>query len=278
MRSLFLTLVFTCIFSLLFSQSSEINYGFNDEVGQYLEVGENTRLYYEIYGEGNPVLLLHGGVYGYINEFEFFIDALSETHQVICLGTRGHVKSDIGHEPFSFDQRAEDAVKLLDHLNLKKTIVIGFSDGGYGAFKLAAGFPEYVQKMVVIGAADRIESEVTPADYSEEGLMETAGAYFKGRVESMPEPDRWGESLSMLNTLYNTHFVSKETFEKIEAPILLLAGEFDEYSNVQSLMRAHEYLPISFLSVIPMCGHVVFYCNWDATWASVKPFIYTTDF
>ena len=83
----------------LFSQS--VPYGYNDDVGQYVDVGNNTKLYYEIYGSGEPLLMLHGGVYGYIDEFAGLIPKLAEKYQVICLGTRGHVKSDIGNEPFT---------------------------------------------------------------------------------------------------------------------------------------------------------------------------------
>ena len=48
-----------------------IPYGYNEEAGRYFDVGNNTKLYYEIYGEGAPVILLHGGVFGYIDEFEY---------------------------------------------------------------------------------------------------------------------------------------------------------------------------------------------------------------
>ena len=86
--------------SSLFGQS--VPYGYNDAVGQYVDVGNNTKLYYEIYGSGEPLLMLHGGVYGYIDEFAGLIPKLAEKYQVICLGTRGHVKSDIGNEPFTY--------------------------------------------------------------------------------------------------------------------------------------------------------------------------------
>ena len=198
---------------------------------------KKQKLYYEIYGEGEPVLMLHGGVYGYINEFEFFIDALSKNYRVICLGTRGHVKSDIGHEPFTYDQRAEDAKKLLIHLGINKATIIGFSDGGFSAYKLAANYPEYVEKMVVIGAGDSPEGSGVNYGYNEEKLMAEAGGYFKDRLEAMPEPDRWNESLQWLNKLYEQSVVSSGTFEKITCPVLLIAGDNDEYSDPESLLE-----------------------------------------
>ncbi len=249
------------------------NYGYNEGHGNYFEVEPGTRLYYEEYGEGEPLLMLHGGVYGYIDEYQPFIDQLSLDHRVICLATRGHVKSDIGQEPLSFDQRAMDARKLLDHLGITSAKVVGFSDGGLSAFRLAAMNPAMVSKMVVIGAGDRPLDSRGEANYNAKDLLANNAAYFKPRIAAMPEPDRWDESLQMLNDLYNNHGVSKETFEEIDCPVLLLSGDQDGFASPSHLLSAKSHLKDASLALIPKCGHVVFYCNWDAVWACVKPFI-----
>ena len=70
------------------AQSQAIPYGNNPQAGHYFDVGD-ARLYYEVYGKGKPIVMLHGGVYGYISEFEPFINRLSESYQVICIATRG---------------------------------------------------------------------------------------------------------------------------------------------------------------------------------------------
>ena len=70
--------------SVLPSAAQKTPYGDNTEAGNYFDAGD-VKLYYEIYGKGEPLLMLHGGVYGYIDEFEFFIPKLSERYQVICL-------------------------------------------------------------------------------------------------------------------------------------------------------------------------------------------------
>ncbi|MFC2084675.1 alpha/beta fold hydrolase [Bacteroidota bacterium] len=272
----------TLILSVILSQSliaQSIPYGYNADAGYYFDVGNNTSLYYEIYGDGNPLLMLHGGVYGYIDEFEYFIPKLVEKYTVICMATRGHVKSDIGSEPFTYEQRANDAFKLIEHLNLKKVTVIGFSDGGFSAYKLAAIYPDVVEKMVVIGAGDDPPKE-TPANrysYSAENLMKSDSAYFAKRVANMPEPKRWNESLKMLNDLYNNSFVSKETFEKIKYPVLVMSGDGDQFGNLESFLSAHKSLSDSRLAIIPGCGHVVFYCNFPAVWESIKTFMGYTD-
>jgi len=262
---------------VLFSQNliaQAIPYGYNNDTGKYFDVGDNTNLYYEIYGEGAPLLILHGGVFGYIDEFEHLIPMLVEKYQVICLASRGHVKSDVGSEPYTYEQRASDAFKLIQLLGLKKVTVIGFSDGGFAAYKLAAIYPDVVEKLVVMGAGDDPPKEGPgTSSYSADSLMKNYGDHFKKRVANMPEPDRWNESLEMLNDLYNNSVVSEETFKKIKCPVLVMSGDGDEYSDPEECLTAHQFLPDSRLSIIPGCGHVILYCNFPAVWESMKGFL-----
>lgn len=249
-------------------------YGYNDSAGAYFRVDEHTRLYYEIYGEGEPLLMLHGGVYGYIDEFGQLIPKLAESYQVICLATRGHVKSDIGKAPYTYEQRAEDALKLIKHLNLSKVTVIGFSDGGFAAYKLAALYPESVEKMIVMGAGDDpLKDNVPGYKYTAEDLMGQYPDYFKKRLDHMPEPGRWNESLAMLSDLYNHSKVSSETFEKIQCPVMVMSGDADEYSSPERVLAAYQAIPNSQVSIIPGCGHVILSCNFPAVWESMKPFL-----
>lgn len=272
---IFILFTVTFIFSnpLYAQDSAAIKYGYNSVAGDYLEVAKDTRLYYEIYGSGEPVLMLHGGVFGYIDEFSGIIQKLSKTNKVICLATRGHVKSDIGHEPFTFDQRANDAKKLLDHLNIRSVDVIGFSDGGFTAYKLAARFPDLIKKAVVIGAADRPKNSRPPVNYTADTLLHHAGDYFRPRITAMREPERWNESLQMLSNLYNTQVVSVETFSKIKSPVLLIAGEEDEYHKPALMESAHKAIKQSKLLIVPGCGHVVFHCKFDLVWNEIEKFL-----
>ena len=159
-------------------------------------------------------------------------------------------------------------------MKLDKVTVIGFSDGGFAGYKLAAMYPDVVERLVAMGAGDDPPSE-TPgtSSYSAEKLMAEYRDHFEKRVAHMPEPERWGESLEMLNDLYNSSSVSKETFEKIECPVLVMAGDGDEYSDPAENLRAHQYLPDSRLSIIPGCGHVILRCNFPAVWESMRIFL-----
>jgi pimeloyl-ACP methyl ester carboxylesterase len=103
--------------------------------------------------------------------------------------------------------------------------------------------------------------------------MKNYADYFKKRVNNMPEPDRWNESLILLNDLYNNSFVSQETFKKIKCPVLVMSGDDDKFSSPEECVAAHRYLPDSQLSIIPGCGHVILYCNFPAVWESMKIFL-----
>ena len=251
----------------------KIPYGNNPAPGKYFDTGD-AQLYYEVYGQGEPILMLHGGVYGYISEFEYLIPRLAENPQVICLATRGHGKSEIGKQPFTYRQRAEDAYKLLQHLNIKKAAVIGFSDGAFSGYKMAAIYPEVVTKLVAMGAGDRTKDPARKkSNYNEAELMKSSGNYFAGLKKLMPEPQRWNECLAMLNNLYNNEVISKETFEKIKCPVLVMAGDKDEYVSVEKAVSSYKQISGAMLSIIPGCGHVIFYCNFPAVWEAMKGFV-----
>ena len=250
-----------------------VPYGNNAAAGNYFDTGD-AKLYYEVYGKGDPILMLHGGVYGYISEFEYLIPVLAENHQVICLATRGHGKSEIGKQQFTYKQRAEDAYKLLQHLKIQRATVIGFSDGAYSGFKMAAMYPETVNKLVAMGAGDRPKDPTRQrANYTEAELMKSSGDYFAGLKKLMPEPQRWNESLAMLNNLYNNEIVSNETFAKIKCPVLVMTGDKDEYVTVEKAVSSYKQISGSMLSIIPGCGHVIFYCNFPAVWEAMKGFV-----
>jgi alpha-beta hydrolase superfamily lysophospholipase len=129
------------------ARSQSIPYGNNPATGRYVNVGD-AKMYYEIYGQGQPLVMLHGGVYGYIDEFESLIPKLAEHYQVICIATRGHGKSEIGTQPFTYRGRAEDAYKVIRSITTDSITVVGFSEGGFTGLELAALHPELVKRLV----------------------------------------------------------------------------------------------------------------------------------
>lgn len=89
------------------SAPSKIPYGNNPKAGRYANAGD-AKIYYEVYGKGEPFVLLHGGIFGATIEMARMIDSLSRTNLVIAISTRGHGKSEIGTQPMTYEQRAND--------------------------------------------------------------------------------------------------------------------------------------------------------------------------
>jgi pimeloyl-ACP methyl ester carboxylesterase len=252
--------------------AQSIPYGDNPAAGGYVNVGD-AKLYYEVYGKGQPLVMLHGGVFGSIGEFEYLIPKLAEHYQVICIATRGHGKSEVGKEPFTWKQRAEDAYTVTRHLTKDSVIVVGFSDGGGAGLALAALHPELVKRLVAMGVGDHPAGHPKEAAYTPAGLMKIDSGFFASRLKLMPEPARWGEMLEKCNHLYNDENQSQETFSKIKCPVLVMVGDRDGYNNIDVAVKCAKYIPDHQLAVIPGCDHVILYCNFPAVWESMKPFV-----
>jgi len=103
--------------------------------------------------------------------------------------------------------------------------------------------------------------------------MKSDSAFFAGRLKLMPEPQRWNESLAMLTVMYNTDYMSKESFEKIQCPVLLMNGDRDGYSSLDEFIQCAKYIRDARVALIPGCHHVIFFCNFPAVWASLQPFL-----
>src|ERR1700721_2149745 len=138
------------------NKPASVPYGANSEAGHYLQV-DDANIYYETYGSGGtPLILLHGGLYGYIEEFGDLISGLSKDRRVIAIATRGHGRSDIGTKPFSYALFAEDALAVIRHETSGKVDVLGFSDGAVTSYTLASVHPELVRRLGAIGGARKL--------------------------------------------------------------------------------------------------------------------------
>ncbi|GAB4017379.1 alpha/beta fold hydrolase [Spirosoma migulaei] len=261
----------------LVNAQTTIPYGNNPQAGHYYNVGD-AKIYYEIYGKGKPIVLLHGGLFGYIDEYEFLIPKLAQTHQVIALGTRGHGKSEIGTKSFSYQQLADDAYAVIRSITKDSVLVIGFSDGGITGYNLTATHPELVRKLVAIGSprrpTDRVLSNEEEGKMTAERLDKLAPDFVKARKAMMPEPNRWNEFLDKLDPLWNQPtFISNEALHQVNCPVLVMAGDKDPYFKTEKVVETARLFQHGTLAIIPGCGHVVLYCNFPAVWEAIVPFI-----
>lgn len=250
---------------------NKIPYGNNPQAGHYVQT-EDAKIYYEVYGKGQPIVLLHGGLFGSTIEFADFIDQLKGQYQVIAISTRGHGKSELGTEPLTLEQRANDAMTVINAVTKDSVIVLGFSDGGYSAYKLGAMYPARVKKMIVIGAGE-IRPGLREFKFTAKMAMEMDKPFWEQQLKLMPEPNRVEDLFTQVANCYNNVTVSKELLSTIKCPVLVMAGDNDGGNPVERVVSAARFIPNHQISIIPNTGHGCHNENFPATWASILPFL-----
>jgi pimeloyl-ACP methyl ester carboxylesterase len=253
------------------SPAGAIPYGNNAPAGRYVST-DDARIYYEVYGQGAPLVVLHGGVFGSTYEMGRFIDSLSGTYQVIAVSTRGHGKSEMGTTPLTYEQKADDVYAVIRAVTSDSVTVLGFSDGAYTGYKLASRYPARVRKLIAIGAGEQVPGlRKIVLDSQEAARLDPL--YWQQQRLLMPEPERIQVYWTKLAQFYNQMTASKELFASIRCPVLVMAGELDRNAPLATILAAYQMIPHSQLSIIPNAAHPVFLENFPAVWASMTPFL-----
>jgi pimeloyl-ACP methyl ester carboxylesterase len=261
------------------NKTEAISYGANPAAGHSLQV-DDANIYYETYGSGGtPLVLLHGGLYGYIEEFGGLIEELSKHRRVIAIATRGHGKSDIGTKPFSYALFANDALAVIRHETSGKIDVLGFSDGAVTSYTLASAHPELIRRLVAIGGPRKL-ADWTPSAQAEfrnakpSDVERDSPQFVSARKKLMPQPERWLEFNEKLNAMWaGPVYVTDEQIHSIRIPTLIVAGDHDPYNQIPKFVELFQLLPKGELAIIPGCGHVVLDCKGDFTITAVEAFL-----
>ena len=189
------------------------------------------KMYYEIHGKGDPVVLLHGAFMTITNNWTEMIAELSKTRLVIAVEMQGHGRTADINRDFSYENLADDIAALLDYLKIKQADVLGYSMGGGVAMQLAIRHPERVRKVVSISAVFRSDGVVKEAT---EALTRLEAGMFKGSpIETeykklSPTPDQFETFVKHV-----VQFASKpydfgaEKMKATKAPMLFIHGDAD---------------------------------------------------
>ena len=276
-----MTWLVTLISSLAQCQdkTKEISYGANPAAGHYLRV-DDVNIYYETYGNGGtPLVLLHGGLYGYIAEFGELIRELSKHRLVIAIATRGHGRSELGTKPFSYTLFADDALEVIRHETKEKVDVLGFSDGAVTSYTLTTAHPDLVRRLVAIGGPRRF-ADWTPNAQTEfknakaSDVERDSPQFVADRKKLMPQPERWLEFVERVNAMESGPvYVTDDQIRSIQVPTLIVAGDHDPYNQTAKVVELFQLLPDGQLAIIPGCGHVVLDCRGPFTIAAVEEFL-----
>lgn len=223
-------------------------YGKNEAAGKTVKLND-AELYYEIYGEGEPLVLLHGNG-GSIQEFYKQIPELSKKFKVIAVDTRAQGKSkDFTKGDLNYKIFADDVKNLMDHLNIQKTNILGWSDGGNTGLEFALKYSQYLNKLVIIGA------NASPKGVDEDLLKNFKSKVYVMNLANQPENET---EKRLLNLMLNEPNISKKTLHQIQNPTLVIAGENDVIKKEHTEMMAKE-IPNAKLKIYPKATHYLPY-------------------
>lgn len=218
----------------------------------YSEVN-GLKMYHEIYGQGKPLVLIHGGGSTIQSNFEKVIPLFAKNRQVIAVELQAHGRTDDRNADLSFEQDADDIAMLLKNLNVDKADFFGFSNGGTTTLQIAIRYPEIVDK-IVLGSA-LAKRNGAPEWFW--GVMEQA------KLENMPEqlktaykqvaPDTSGLQVMHdrdAKRMLNFKDISDEQIESIQAPTLIIIGDKDIITPEHAI-ELHKQIAKSELAIIP---------------------------
>jgi pimeloyl-ACP methyl ester carboxylesterase len=220
-------------------------------------------LYYETYGSGAPLVLLHGGMLTIDLNFASLIPTLAQTHTVIGVEMQGHGRTANIDREITYANLATDIVALLDHLGIERAAVLGHSMGGGVALELAVNHPDRVSAIVPISASvskDGMHPDLLdPSTFETSSIMPTAQDFadFKGAYERLsPHPEQFDAFLMTLSGM-DSDFAgwTDEQLAGIRCPVLIVQGDND-FTTVPHAGVMLAKIPNSTLAVIPATTHM----------------------
>lgn len=190
--------------------------------------------YYEIYGEGEPLLLLHGGL-GSIEMFGPVLPMLAEGRQVIGVDLHGHGRTPLGEREVSYVDMGDDMAAILTKLEYEQVDVLGYSLGGGVAFRFAVQHPETVRRLAIVSAGfarDGFYPEMIP-------MQEQVGAgmaddmketpMYQTYVKIAPNPEEFPRLLDRMGELMRKPYDWEEDVKRLSMPVMLVYGDSDMF-------------------------------------------------
>ena len=195
---------------------------------------DGLNYYYAVYGKGEPLLLLHGGL-GTTDMFAPILPKLTENHTIIAVDLQGHGRTALGERPFSLEAMGDDMAAIVKALGYAKVDVMGYSLGGGVAFRMAVQHPETVRRLVLVStgyAADGFYAEMR----GQQAQVSAAAAEFmkdtpmyKSYVAVAPRPQDFPKLLDTLGAYMRKDYDYSADVTKLKMPVMLVYGDGDMY-------------------------------------------------
>lgn len=262
-------LIKTLLIAIIMVTSSQSNGQIKPANSGYAPVN-GIKVYYEVYGNGRPVVLLHGAFMTIQSNWGQLIPELSKTRKVIAIELQGH-----GHTPFSERKLshatlASDVEGVMDYLKIDSADVVGYSFGGAVAYKFAIQSPKRLRNLVIISATYKSSGWLPEINQAFKGMKPEffANTPMKTAYDAVaPDKTKWTEFLEQMIAAAQTPFdFGDSNISKISAPVLIIAGDNDGLDKIE-LMKTYRLLgggiagdfgalPKSQLAILPAQGHV----------------------
>ena len=223
----------------------------------------DIQLHFIEQGLGQPLVLLHGNGEN-CNYFEHQISYFSRNYRVIAIDTRGHGKSPRGEKPFSIRQFSEDLKDCLNAMNIAKTMLLGFSDGGNIALEFALKYPERVEKLVLNGA------NLFPNGVKAIYQWPIEVGYRIAKLFAM-KSEKAKQNAEMLGLMVNEPHIDPTELSRLTMPVLVVAGTNDMIKESHTRL-IYKSLPNAQLNIIEG-DHFVANKNPEAFNEVVKRFL-----
>ncbi|MBO9692057.1 alpha/beta fold hydrolase [Chryseobacterium sp.] len=227
-------------------ESEHTDYGRNISTGNTLKL-KDAELYYEVYGEGEPLVLLHGNS-GSIKDFYQQIPALSKQYKVIALDTRGQGKSlDTSKKEYTYKLFADDVKALADHLKMDKINIAGWSDGGNTGLEFALKYPDSLDKLIIIGAnafPEGVEKKITDNFINQ-----------MDQLKQLNAPESFNER-RLLKIMLTEPRISQKDLNKIKSAVLVIAGDRDVIKKEHTEFMAKQ-IPFAELKIYKDASHMI---------------------
>jgi pimeloyl-ACP methyl ester carboxylesterase len=233
-----------------------------DKTTGYADVN-GLHMYYEVQGEGSPLVLLHGGMLSIDLNFADLAPELLGRHRVIGVELQGHGRTaDIDRE-ITPAALAGDVVALLDHLGIDRAHVLGHSMGAGTALELAVSHPDRVRSIVPISGSVRMEGMygdlMDPSKHATSTRMPTQQDFVEMQetyARLSPHPERFTDFLTKLSASNaDLKGWSDEQLAGITAPVLSVIGDHD-FTTIEHGALMKELIPGSQLAVLPGTTHM----------------------
>lgn len=207
-------------------------------------------IYYEVYGEGKPLFLLHGYAQSSI-AWRAHVNHYIDDYQVYLVDLTGHGKSDAYSQTLSIKNVAKDLEQLIQYLKLKSIDALGFSYGGDVLYQLALMNPSMIKSMITIGSIGSWSIQ----DYPE---VQQSFTYALAKNYSwIKDAHSSDEQVRILFDQFNHYSVllSNDDLTNITSNVLIVAGDGDQGVPIKEIVRSRKYLPNSNLWIVPNVGH-----------------------